>query len=94
MKENEKPNQAPRQHILGNSSETTIAVDESNHQDILHHVHNVCVCSVVPYPLCAILVFDDVPETTVFSVAPVVSGVRRDPNQSVDMFRQLVEQNL
>ena len=81
----------------------------------------MCVCSVVPYPLCAVLIFDDVAESTVFSVAPVcasndaarlfvamirlsskpsvcvcvqvVSGVRRDPNVSVDMFRQLVEQN-
>lgn len=44
---------------------------------------------IVPFPLCAVLVFDDVKEITIFSVAPIVSGIRRDANISIDMFRQV-----
>lgn len=44
---------------------------------------------IVPFPLCAVLVFDDVKEVTIFSAAPIVSGIRRDVNVSIDMFRQV-----
>jgi hypothetical protein len=48
---------------------------------------------VVPFPFTAVIYFDDVDEMAIFSLAPVVNGVRRDPSAGLAEIYGLVKQN-
>ncbi|CEP02441.1 hypothetical protein PBRA_009025 [Plasmodiophora brassicae] len=48
----------------------------------------------IPFPFCVVLVMDDTDEEAIFSLASVVSGVRRNQNESIAQLQLLVQQNL
>lgn len=53
----------------------------------------LCRAYCIPFPFCVVLVMDDTDEEAIFSLASVVSGVRRNQNESIAQLQLLVQQN-
>eukprot|EP00474_Spongospora_subterranea_P004981 CRZ05439.1 hypothetical protein [Spongospora subterranea] len=48
----------------------------------------------VPFPLCVVIRFDDTKEETIFSLSPIVTGVKRNEFESRAQLAQFVAQNM